>query len=66
MMLELPPSEQLELGLDWSSYPWEGYSPRWLCNVEKSRTFAKPATVDEEFTDPAQLTVFLKGRSDGS
>ena len=61
--------DQLLLGLDFSKEPWNGYSPRWLRNhlrgVEKSRKFAKPATVDERFTDPAQLSLFLKGRSDG-
>jgi len=59
MSSDSPLDVQLELGLDWSRYPWNGHSPRWLLNVEKSRTFVKPATVDEEFTDPAQLKMFI-------
>ena len=57
--------DQLELGLDWSKYPWNGLSPRYLLNVEKSRTFPKPATVEEKFTDPAQLKIFLEGSLNG-
>ena len=60
-----PRTAQLSLGLDWSKEPWNGFSPRWLrralLNVEKSRTFAKPATVAEDYVDPAQLTMFLQG-----
>jgi len=64
-----PHSEQLELELDWGSEPWGGVSPRWLTRlriVEKSRTLPKPATVMPTFTDPAQLTTFLKGTQYGS
>jgi len=60
---------QLELGLDWTKHPWNGLSPRYLRNVEKSRTFAKPATVTpvlREYVDPAQMTLFLEGKSYGS
>ncbi len=62
--------DQLSLGLDWSLYPWGGLSPRWLYgwlrNVDKSRKFSEPATVDDRFTDPAQLTMFLQGTPYGS
>ncbi len=71
MMQELPSdSVQLELALKGAA-PWDGRSPRSLTRgylqfVEKSRTFAKPATVMPTFTDPAQLTMFLQGTQNGS
>ncbi len=62
--------DQLDLALEGAS-PWNGRSPRsltaaFLRYVDKSRMFAKPATVDEKFTDPAQLLLFLEGKSDGT
>ncbi len=71
MTSELPSDgEQLELALKGAA-PWDGRSPRSLTKsflrfVEKSRTFAKPATVMPTFTDPAQLTIFLEGSPRGS
>ena len=65
-----PDKRQLELALKGAS-PWNGRLPRsltaaYLQYVDKSRMFAKPATVEEKFTDPAQLLLFLQGKSDGS
>ncbi len=54
--------EQLSLGLDWSKHPWNGLSPRYLLNVEKSRKFAKPATGMVHIPDPAQLKLWLPSR----
>jgi len=63
-------SRQLNLQLDWGLTPWLGVSPRcltkgYLRDVEKSRTFAKPATVTDDFTDPAQLTMFVRACPNG-
>jgi len=48
--------------------PWEGRSPReltkWrLRNVDKSRKMAEAARRDDFDPDPAQYTLFLKGKS---
>jgi len=51
--------EQLELELDWGREPWQGRTPRSLCNVDKSVTLPKPARVDAFFTDPAQLQLWV-------
>ena len=65
------PSDQLLLDLDWGREPWHGFTPRALTSgylrfVDKSRMFAKPATVAEEFTDPAQLMISIHGEPNGS
>jgi len=68
----LPSHEQRELDLDdvRARIPWGGRSPRELTlsltNVENSSINSKPATVDDNFTDPAQVTLFLKGSPHGS
>ena len=57
-------SEQLSLSLDWGAEPWSGFAPRFLTkgflrDVEKSRTFPKPATGMEHYEDPAQLCICI-------
>ena len=66
----LPDGDQLELALKGAS-PWNGRSPRsltaaYLRFVDKSRKMAEPARADDFFPDPAQFTLFLQGKSDGS
>ncbi len=66
----LPSLAQLELPLKGAA-PWNGRSPRsltgaYLRYVDKSRKLSEPATEDEIFTDPAQFTLYLEGRSDGT
>ena len=67
-------SEQLELLLDWGVEPWNGFTPRSLVkanapggrlpNVDKSRRLPEAAR-RMTLVDPAQLTLFLKGNSNG-
>ncbi len=57
-------SVQLTLDLGWGSVPWSGQAPRtltkgFLRDVEKSRTLAKPATVDDFYPDPAQYNMWV-------
>ena len=64
--------EQLVLELDWGATPWRGYTPRSLTKVAladcgKVSYVRKAGDGNADFTDPAQLTVFLKGSPyDGS
>jgi len=62
--------DQLALALDWGSEPWSGYSPRYLtkgsCVVDKSEVGCPSREAQRIGTDPAQLTLFLEGKSDGS
>ena len=53
---------QLSLPLDWGREPWQGYRPRYLCNVDKCRTFAEPATETPFITDPAQLQIWVASK----
>jgi len=53
------PFEQLSLDLDWGREPWNGVSPRYLTSVDNSLRLSEPATVDDEFTDPAQLRFWV-------
>ena len=65
--------EQLLLALDWGKEPWQGRTPRSLtkiargtCVVDKSEV-GWPSREAQCFgTDPAQFTLFLKGKSDGT
>ncbi len=63
-------SDQLSLALDWGREPWEGYAPRYLtkgaCVVDNSEVGCPSREAQRFGTDPAQLTLFLQGRSDGS
>ena len=61
-------TEQLLLELDWGREPWNGYSPRVLTTGYSVRINAKAARLEEiaDRSDPAQLTFFLQGKSDGS
>jgi len=62
--------EQLVLRLAWGREPWAGVSPRHLtrgsCVVDKSVVGCPSREADGQDADPAQFTLFLKGRSDGS
>ena len=61
--------EQLQLDLDWGKEPWEGVSPRHLtrgsCVVDNSVVRCTSREALGMF-DPAQLTLFLQGKSDGT
>ena len=62
--------EQLELALDWGREPWGGRSPRALtrgsCVVDKSDVGCPSREAHRSGVDPAQYTLYLKGRSDGT
>ncbi len=70
MMASVEDSSQLELELDWGVEPWRGVSPRHLtrgsCVVDKSDVGCQSREAHRFGPDPAQLTLFLKGKSDGS
>ena len=59
--------DQLELALEGAS-PWGGMSPRsltrsYLRYVDNFSKMAEPARANETYVDPAQFTLYLKGRS---
>ena len=64
-----PHHEQLEVELDWGKTPWQGRSPRSLTRVARGATCAvdnfevewASREADEDYTDAAQFTMFLKG-----
>ena len=64
--------QQLVLALDWGREPWGGVSPRHLtrgsCGVDNFlvRCPSREAIEDCAFRDPAQFTLFLQGKSDGT
>jgi len=62
--------DQLVLDLDWVREPWDGVSPRHLtrgsCVVDKSEVGCPSREAQRFGPDPAQLTLFLQGRSDGT
>jgi len=60
--------EQLTLCLDWGREPWSGQSPRMLTTHYSPRKLPEAARPEDqiEWCDPAQYTLFLKGKSDGS
>ena len=66
--------EQLVLALDWGQEPWAGCSPRSLtkvargasCVVDNSVVGCQSREARWLGPDPAQLTLFLKGKSDGT
>jgi len=55
---------QLSFCLDWGREPWQGYAPRVLTTHEKGPRFSEPATVEENFTDPAQVEMWVRGPED--
>ena len=60
--------EQWSLDLDWGRTPWQGRTPRSLTKVALAACGKLPYVVEaregsEDFTDPAQYLLFLKGRS---
>ena len=71
-------AKQFVLALDWKKEPWEGVAPRALtrsyhkfsaraCDVDNSTVPFGSREAQRIGTDPAQLTLFLKGSpSDGS
>ena len=67
--LEQLHGEQLVLPLDWGRESWAGVSPRHLtrgsCVVDNS-TVRCESREAREGCDPAQYTLFLKGKSYGS
>ena len=62
--------EQLTLALDWGREPWCGLSPRYLtkgsCVVDNSDVGCPSREAQRIGPDPAQLILFLQGKSDGS
>jgi len=62
--------DQLLLPLDWGREPWHGVSPRYLtrgsCVVDNSVVGCPSREALWIGPDPAQLTFYLKGRSDGT
>ncbi len=65
--------EQLQLALDWGKEPWEGRAPRSLtriargtCGVDNSEVGCPSREAQRFGPDPAQFTLFLKGKSDGT
>jgi len=64
-------SEQLCLQLNWGHTPWHGVSPRYLtkgalagpCGVDNSSVGWQSREAQRFGTDPAQLTLFLQGKS---
>ncbi len=69
-------SEQLQLQMDWGREPWNGFRPRSLTRGWRLwKTLLRDADFRSKLPesartdasgDPAQLTLFLKGKSDGS
>ncbi len=61
---------QLDLALDWGREPWGGRSPRSLtkgsCVVDNSEVGCPSREAQRIGPDPAQFTLFLKGKSDGT
>jgi len=66
---------QLELPLDWGREPWAGVRPRaltrgvrekWSCAVDNFDVESESREATAIFTDAAQLTLFLKGKTDGA
>ena len=70
--------DQLDLPLDWGREPWHGVSPRALaqanvaakllsfeatCGVDKSEVGCPSREAQRIGPDPAQFTLFLKGKS---
>ena len=62
--------EQLLLELDWRGEPWAGVSPRYLtkgsCSVDNFSVGCPSREAHGADADPAQFTLFLKGKSNGS
>ena len=72
VLVSHPDSDQLELDLDWGREPWHGCRPRSLTkgrllrDVDNFRKMSEGASRYGDYVDGAQLTLFLKGRSDGT
>jgi len=68
--VDYPHRDQLLLKLDWGIEPWDGVSPRYLtrgsCVVDNSDVECPRREPPAVFTDGAQYTLFLKGKSDGT
>ena len=61
---------QYSLALDWGKEPWQGRTPRSLtkvargtCVVDKSDVGWASREAERFDADPAQLTLFLQGKS---